>query len=212
LDSTVRWYNDDVNNKDYFIRKAKTDGSGKADIDSYRNLLSSGYSIFQSKISGKLALLIELERINGFSCTYSVYSHSSNNALTADPTTGLKSKKYLVYWNVNWETENPNINPAYVVLTKSVWSDKPVNRGTVGVWKEKNDKYILDYKIYEDLYPAETYGNYQLPAAFYNDAKKLNSSYTFWEINKGGISTNNYDNFIADKTAGNCSSYEGKLY
>ena len=65
LDSTLRWYNN------YFIAQSKKtqdnpSGADIPDIDSYRNLLSSGYSVFQSKISGKLALLIELEKITGF--------------------------------------------------------------------------------------------------------------------------------------------------
>ena len=47
LDSTLRWYDN------YFIAQSKKDNQDIPDIDSYRNLLSSGYSVFQSKISGK---------------------------------------------------------------------------------------------------------------------------------------------------------------
>ena len=77
LDSTLRWYDHECNNqkRDYFMIPVKEDNDTNIpDIDSYRNLLSSGYSVFQSKISGKLALLIELEKINSFSCTYNVYT------------------------------------------------------------------------------------------------------------------------------------------
>ena len=42
------------------------------DIDSYRNTLSSGYSVFKSKTSGKLAILAELITIDSYSVTYSI--------------------------------------------------------------------------------------------------------------------------------------------
>jgi len=78
LDSTIKWYNRKLYDEsvDYFMMSS-TKQSGNPttpDIDDYRNLLSSGYSVFQSKISGKLALLIELEKITGFSCTYNTYT------------------------------------------------------------------------------------------------------------------------------------------
>lgn len=42
------------------------------DIDSYRNALSSGYSVFKSKTSGKLAILAELIMIDSYSVTHSL--------------------------------------------------------------------------------------------------------------------------------------------
>lgn len=42
----------------------------KQDIDKYRNVLSSGYSVFKSKTSGKLAILAELITIDSFSITH----------------------------------------------------------------------------------------------------------------------------------------------
>ena len=42
------------------------------DIDSYRNVMSSGYSVFKSKTSGKLAILAELITIDSYSVTHSV--------------------------------------------------------------------------------------------------------------------------------------------
>lgn len=44
----------------------------KDDIDSYRNTLSSGYSVFKSKTSGKLAILAELLTIDSYSVTHSL--------------------------------------------------------------------------------------------------------------------------------------------
>lgn len=44
----------------------------KVDIDDYRNTLSSGYSVFKAKTSGKLAILAELIMIDSYSVTHSV--------------------------------------------------------------------------------------------------------------------------------------------
>ena len=139
LDSTLKWYKSttDFKDTDYFIRPSATqlDGSKKPDIDSYRNLLNSGYSVYQSKISGKLALLIELEKIDGFSCTYTVYGKDS----------GSTNREYYIYWNFNWNTDNPNINPSMVVLTKSEWTGKEEGRGgTYYQWSLDGGKYKLD--------------------------------------------------------------------
>ena len=177
LDSSMKWYKsfsdlDPEKPTDYFIRTSKEEGSNKPDIDSYRNLLNSGYSIYQSKISGKLALLIELEKIEGFSCTYTVYSkntiesidnnqNTTNNTITnsenntANDTDNkdnsnneeygnIYGKRYYVYWNFNWNTSNPNINPKWIVLTKSEWTGREENRGgTYYKWKSGNG-YGLD--------------------------------------------------------------------
>ena len=120
LDSTLRWY--DVNNVSggytYFVNEVKDTATGEVDIDAYRNKLSSGYSIFQSKVSGKLALLIELEKITGFSCTHTIYSKDGSEG------DGYSTTKYLTYINFNWETDDPNVNPAAVILTNDKQSGK----------------------------------------------------------------------------------------
>jgi hypothetical protein len=42
------------------------------DPDNYRNVLSSGYSVFKSKTSGKLAILAELIMVDSYSVTHSL--------------------------------------------------------------------------------------------------------------------------------------------
>ena len=49
------------------------------DIDTYRNVLSSGYSVFKSKTSGKLAILAELIKIDSYSVTYGVEQEKDAN-------------------------------------------------------------------------------------------------------------------------------------
>lgn len=157
LDSTLRWY------KNYFIAQSKETNPDIPDIDSYRNLLSSGYSVFQSKISGKLALLIELEKITGFSCTHTIYSKKGeskpikfikdeNNKTIGTRIVNIKkdntdishiaeTNNYLTYINFSWETEDPNINPAAIILTDAEWVGEYKQQGKVKFW-EKNGELI----------------------------------------------------------------------
>ena len=164
LDSTLRWYNT------YFIAQSKEDGQNIPDIDSYRNLLSSGYSVFQSKISGKLALLIELEKITGFSCTHTIYSKKGNSNKikftedkknnkitteidntadnTADKSYIVETNKYLTYINFSWETEDPNINPAAIILTNAEWVGEYEQQGKVKFWyKDKKEIKLIENDI-----------------------------------------------------------------
>lgn len=140
LDSTTKWYdnisykeNGDIekSGKDYYINvnPIKTN-DGKIDIDAYRTLVNSAYSTFSSKVSGKLALLIELEKITGFSCAWEPY---------------INDNKYDIYFHFNWTTNNPNINPCGAVVTKAEWSGVDQNHyGEYLYWKQENNELKLD--------------------------------------------------------------------
>lgn len=68
LSGTVKWFNP----PDYYIGLQKKEEGGELiNIDSYRNLLSDGYAVFNSKYPGKLALQLKLEMPTGFTCTVS---------------------------------------------------------------------------------------------------------------------------------------------
>ena len=125
LDSTTRWYDNDY----YLSNKGKKD-NGKVDLDSYRDLLSSGYSVFSSKVSGKLALLVELEKITGFSCAWEAYSLNEEES---DET------EYSIYMHYNWTTEHNDVNPDGIALLTSEWKD-----GKYYLWKE-GDPLTLHY-------------------------------------------------------------------
>lgn len=158
LDSSVRWYDkikhtssgintsqsvtkDNIGEKsnlDFYINIAQdTQGSNQPDIDSYRNLLSSGYSIFQSKVSGKLAILAELETITGFECTYNVYktgtsTETVNGKIKKDKeeistSCNINYNLYDVYLNFHWSTDNYNINPKGIKVSTSEWVLKEAN-------------------------------------------------------------------------------------
>lgn len=65
-----------TNTYKYHILGKSVTGSGNTlstpDLDAYRNVLSSGYSVFKSKTSGKLAILAELIAIDSYSVTHRV--------------------------------------------------------------------------------------------------------------------------------------------
>ena len=73
LNSDLRNYNT-ANGTYHILGTAEPNNqeSSKKDIDSYRNVLSSGYNVFRSKTSGKLAILAELIMIDSFSLTHNV--------------------------------------------------------------------------------------------------------------------------------------------
>ena len=218
LDSTLRWYDN------YFIaqsKKTQDNPSGKdiPDIDSYRNLLSSGYSVFQSKISGKLALLIELEKITGFSCTHTIYSKKGNSnkvIFTKDENNKIiteiadikeddtnisyiaETNNYLTYINFSWETEDPNINPAAVILTDAEWVGEYDQYGKVKFWyKDKNEIKLIENDI----------ENYQLVQYTNIEGATKTPSYpnsNYYEVSLDTLSYGNYDSFKTE-------SYNSKL-
>ena len=128
LNNDLKWYDD------FYINQESTNNSNKPDIDSYRNLLSSGYSVFQSKVSGKLAILIELERIQTFNSTYEVLrgkkiAESGGNTQTASDSTNQETtnttvncQPYDIYINFNWKTNNLDVNPKSIVIYDFKWT------------------------------------------------------------------------------------------
>lgn len=138
LDSNTKWYD----NNYYISADGQKNSEGKLDIDSYRTLVSSAYSIFSSKVSGKLALLIELEKITGFSCSWEPYIESTtvNN--------GINYTNYLIHWNFNWTTSDNNINPNGALLLTSEWKGSSTN---IGYWKKDNNKLIQEFKEFKEF-------------------------------------------------------------
>lgn len=145
LNNDLKWYND------FYINQESTSNSNKPDIDSYRNLLSSGYSVFQSKVSGKLAILIELERIQTFNSTYEVLKgekiaeSGGNTQTTSDSTnqettnTTVNYQPYDIYINFNWKTNNLDVNPKSIVIYDFKWTSNSGNDRKAGQYYVTGD-------------------------------------------------------------------------
>lgn len=151
LDSTTKWY--DIDDEKYKISYSQNNKiTGKDDIDSYRNMLNSGWSIFSSKVSGKLAILAELEIIDTFSCFYSIEKIED----VTDPkeisnqegkTTKIKFKKYSVRINYDCLSKSESLNPSYLCLTKSKFSTSEQNK--IKLFSNKGYYFDVDLSIPE---------------------------------------------------------------
>lgn len=174
LNNDLKWYDD------FYINQESTNNSNKPDIDSYRNLLSSGYSVFQSKVSGKLAILIELERIQTFNSTYEVLKNK-NITKTIESTT-VNCQQYDIYINFNWKTNNPDVNPKSIVIYDFKW-----------VSNSGNDKKAGQYYVTGAAKKAE------LP---------ITSGYIELEIT-GQANTENYSKFLKSNYQEVSNKYKG---
>ena len=133
LDQDIKWYDNNFFIKDGIQNKQ---GTNKPDLDSYRTLIDSAYSIFQSKNSGKLALVAELESIKSFNCTYSINTkrNSLNNSCN-------------IYLHTSWDTDNYNINPSGIAILESSW----VKSGTYTKYVKELNEYKISDPIKKDL-------------------------------------------------------------
>ncbi len=125
LDTTTKWYdieNEDNSYSDYLINYSQgTPDEGTHDLDAYRNLLESNWSIFSSKVSGKLAILAELETIDTFSCSYDVELTKSDT-----DEKGITYNHYELYLYPEYTSKHENIKPAYIVATNSSFAGSEV--------------------------------------------------------------------------------------
>ena len=182
LNSDLKWYDD------FYINQESTSNSNKPDIDSYRNILSSGYSVFQSKVSGKLAILIELERIQNFNSTYEVLKNK-NVTKTIESTT-VNCQQYDIYINFNWKTNNLDVNPKSIVIYDFKWAS---NSGD----DKKAGQYYVTGDIVAKVAPLP-----ELPTT--DETKK----YIELEIT-GQASTDDYDSFLRSNYQTQSDRYKG---
>ena len=140
LNSDLKWYDD------FYINQESTSNSNKPDIDSYRNILSSGYSVFQSKVSGKLAILIELERIQTFNSTYEVLKSSAKQTDPIEPT-DINFQQYDIYVNFNWQTNNLDVNPKSIVIYDFEWASNSGDANKGGQYYVTGDKEVRKAKL-----------------------------------------------------------------
>lgn len=173
LDSTLKWYGSGDNT--YYINKS-ANNVNKPDLDSYRNLLNSGYSVFQSKVSGKLAILAELERIDSFNCTYNVYK--TNERVTG----GIEYINYSIYLNCNWKTSNNDVNPVKMQIFNADWVGNMEGKGgtypllKAVINKSEKNTDVGTVKLPENL-KKEKYINFTFPKDYARQDSRSNYKY-----------------------------------
>lgn len=188
LDNDVQWYptniKDSNSNSDNafpisteeFLDK---DGTMKDlhNLDEYRHALNCQYSVFQQKVSGKLGILLELESINNFNCGHKIFRRNS-------PTEG---EVFDIYFSASWDTDNYNINPSGIIITKSTLKNMSVvssegsgdNINYLQVPKNKErkrDRMIEFTRLYKLEEPGDTYEEFK-NNSYYTKVKNYLSFY-----------------------------------
>ena len=128
LDDSVKWFENTISNQsyDYYIRDVEKQGDVQDDIDNYRTLVQSAYNIFNSKTSGKLALLFKLNVINTFSTTWELES--------MEDVSGKKEVKLA--FDINYTSDHKDINPTTIISNFEI-----TNNSNIEV-KDKNNNII----------------------------------------------------------------------
>ena len=180
-----------------------------SNIDEYRSLVNSGYNIFNSKVSGELALLFEVKVIDSFSVTWDAEVKSDPNDTT--------DKSAVIKFEFYWETQDERIAPSYVILTDSQFSI--MSGGESGDSFEGEDQIQIqkgDYVEIDDTKTARTPAfhyihndnspriwNYTLtPAMKYGKIPYLavSGSINFTDIGSGKIEVDEWRYYIQDKS------------
>lgn len=213
LDDSLKWNGDSDNPKNYYIKDYKEGEDIKTDIDNYQSLVSSAYNIFNSKVSGELALLFELKVIDTFSVTW--------DADIEDIDDETYNKKATIKFNINYTSSHPNINLSHAILSnytfangKEMTTENPVlqenlhadfdilkdcrqNDGTdpdleasVSTFKYNSEGNLSDYVWNYTVTPAMKFG--------YLDFLAQKGSINFLEIGSGKITLDEWRYFIQD--------------
>ena len=143
LDSTTKWYDVGGGNKYYIDSQASKNVNGNMvpDIDSYRNLLQSGWSIFSSKVSGKLAILAELETIETFSCSYELTLIEDSGGKPYTESGNIRYKSYQIHILPEWTKKQDGKDLSYILVTKSKFNDKYIKEDEKGDIIDNTYKY-----------------------------------------------------------------------
>lgn len=131
LDDSLKWFentfieetykpgesepNKEKYNADYYIREVDgaNDETINTDIDNYRSLVSSAYNIFNSKTSGKLALLFKLNVIDTFSATWEC--HNIQDKEITDGSEKSTTREVKIDFNINYTSQHSTINPNRII-------------------------------------------------------------------------------------------------
>lgn len=156
LDDNLVWYHIEKD-KYYYINNQNIEET--PNIPEFRNLIEGNYNIFNTKQSGKLAILAELEAINTFDV----------EIIPSEITDlGNGEKQVIIGFNFNWTYENPNpesrplINPEGIHILPNSPKSLKLSKDIIdisftedNVSKRKNDGSDPPVKI--DQWKSFTY-------------------------------------------------------
>lgn len=224
LDNDVQWYPTDIKDSnsdnafpistEEFLDK---DGTMKDlhNLDEYRHALNCQYSVFQQKVSGKLGILLELESINNFNCGHKIFRRKYKIK------EGEKEKEeevFDIYFSASWDTDNYNINPSGIIITKSTLKNMSVvssegsgdNINYLQVPKNKErkrDRMIEFTRLYKLEEPGNTYEEFK-NNSYYTKVKNYLSFYVPGSIEYKDIPRLSMNLSVLDKVENAGSSVE----
>lgn len=181
LDTTTKWYTLKDSEKpekpeEYFISDKKISETAlDQDLDEYRSLICSNWSIFNSKVSGKLAILAELETINSFSCQYIVDDVKDIETLSLD--TNIRSRVYNInlYYQID---SDPEIAAKYLIVPSIKWKTKQEGNFQLDEkWIDCGDYYYYNIPIKSvsgDIKTEIPFGTFEIPLS---ETNTLNGDY-----------------------------------
>lgn len=221
LDNDVQWYPTDIkdsNSDNAFPISTEEflDENGAMkdlhNLDEYRHALNCQYSVFQQKVSGKLGILLELESINNFNCGHKIFRRNS-------PTEG---EVFDIYFSASWDTDNYNINPSGIIITKSALKNMSLvsSEGsgenitkykdylTVSKDKEPNRDRMIEFtRLYKLEEPGDTYEEFK-NNSYYTKVKNYLSFYVPGSIEYKDIPGLSMNLSVLDKVENAGSSVE----
>lgn len=156
LNSDIRQYEKtnvyNINNEDhtdtykYHILGQMPEGANqlaKDDIDNYRTTLSSGYSVFKSKTSGKLAILAELIMVDSYSVTHSLEPKKDESGEIIEGSFDI-----IIHTEVTPEINKNNYNTVpklkYYYLDNSQGYLQISKNKQIQLFKEIEGKYVVN--------------------------------------------------------------------
>lgn len=144
LNDTLVW---NSSNNYYILGNKITMSDGKLDLDEYRDLVSSNYNVFNSKVNGKLAILAELECIDTFDVSWDAIKDDQGS--------------WNFYFFLNWTYDNDMSKDKINLYNIKVECDKisgnqvlditdyPSNKGAKGtdIMQNKETVFYTPYYI-----------------------------------------------------------------
>lgn len=172
-------------------------------IDDYRNTVSSGYNVFKSKISGKLAILAELIMIDSYSVTHSIdVSKAPDLTITAHTTVSYDNtyEKYNSIPKVSYFylQDSQGYIPVAEGNTDDIQYDIQYGNGTYqrplfinqgGQWK--SNEYFSTTKL-KDVYVGggdETFTGFtfNVPESYYKAENKDDEYTKYKDLTLGSV-------------------------
>lgn len=133
LNDTLVW---NSSNNYYILENKITMNNGKLDLDEYRDLISSNYNVFNSKVDGRLAILAELECIDTFDVSWDAVKDDQGS--------------WNFYFFLNWTYDNDMSKDKINLYNIKVECDKATSSKTLDITDYPSNKGVTRTDIMQN--------------------------------------------------------------